>query len=91
MPWKLRKAPRKEEYWVVNKLTGKHYSHDPLPKETAIKQMRQLYRLDGEEPPTKKLYPNRARAPKGSDLAKEKMKKAREARTFPRKPKIEEK
>jgi hypothetical protein len=89
MPWKLRKAPRQEAYWVVNEITGKHYSHEPLPKETAIKQMRQLYRLDSEEPPVKKLYPNRARVVKGSDEAKEKMKKAREARTFHKKPESE--
>lgn len=77
MPWKLRKAPRKDAYWVVNEITGKHYSHDPLEKETAIKQMRQLYRLDNEEMPVKKSYPLRARAMKGSDEAKQKMEHAR--------------
>jgi len=43
MPYKLRKAPKKEAYWVVNKQTGKKYSHEPLPHETAMKQLRALY------------------------------------------------
>jgi hypothetical protein len=30
-------------YWVVNKETGKKYSKDPLPKETAKAQMKALY------------------------------------------------
>jgi hypothetical protein len=43
MPWKLRKAPRKELYWVVAKDTGKHMSKDPLPIDRAKAQMRALY------------------------------------------------
>lgn len=43
MPYKLRKAPKRELYWVVNKETGKKYSKDPLPKENALAQMRALY------------------------------------------------
>lgn len=43
MPYKLRKAPNRELYWVVNKETGKKHSKDPLPKETALAQMRALY------------------------------------------------
>jgi len=43
MPYKLRKAPKKDAYWVVNKQTGKKYSHEPLPHKTAIKQLRALY------------------------------------------------
>lgn len=43
MPYKLRKAPKKELYWVVNKDTGKKHSKDPLPKERAMAQMRALY------------------------------------------------
>lgn len=43
MPWKLRKAPKKDLYWVINKETGKKYSKEPLPKERAEAQMRALY------------------------------------------------
>ena len=43
MPYKLRKAPNRDLYWVVNKETGKKHSKDPLPKETAKAQMRALY------------------------------------------------
>jgi hypothetical protein len=43
MPWKLRKAPKKDLYWVINKETGKKYSKDPLPKGRAEAQMRALY------------------------------------------------
>lgn len=43
MPYKLRKAPKRDLYWVVNKETGKKHSRDPLPKETAKSQMRALY------------------------------------------------
>lgn len=43
MPYKLRKAPKRDLYWVVNKETGKKHSKDPLPKERALAQMRALY------------------------------------------------
>lgn len=43
MPYKLRKSRGKDLYWVVNKETGKKYSHEPLPKERAEAQMRALY------------------------------------------------
>jgi hypothetical protein len=43
MPWKLRKAPKKDLYWVINKETGKKHSKEPLPKERAEAQMRALY------------------------------------------------
>jgi len=43
MPFKLRKAPKRDLYWVVNKETGKKHSKDPLPKERALAQMRALY------------------------------------------------
>jgi hypothetical protein len=43
MPYKLRKAPKKDLYWVVNKETGKKHSKEPLPKETAVAQMKALY------------------------------------------------
>ena len=43
MPYKLRKAPRRDLYWVVSKDTGMKHSKDPLPKEKAKSQMRALY------------------------------------------------
>jgi uncharacterized protein YeeX (DUF496 family) len=48
MPYKLRKAPGKELYWVVTKETGAKHSKDPLPKARAEAQMRALYA--NEEP-----------------------------------------
>ena len=42
MPYKLRKAPRKNLYWVVGP-DGKHHSKDPLPKARAEAQMKALY------------------------------------------------
>ena len=42
MPYKLRKAPKRDLYWVVNP-EGKHMSTDPIPKERAEAQMRALY------------------------------------------------
>ena len=43
MPWKLRKAPKKDLYWVINKETGEKHSKEPLPKERAKAQMKALY------------------------------------------------
>ena len=42
MPYRLRKAPKRDLYWVVDD-TGKKYSKDPLPKERAEAQRRALY------------------------------------------------
>lgn len=41
--YRLRKAPKRDAYWVVNIETGKKHSNDPLPKERAEAQMRALY------------------------------------------------
>lgn len=46
MPYKLRKAPKKELYWVVNKETGKKHSKEPLPRKRAEAQMRALYAVE---------------------------------------------
>jgi hypothetical protein len=43
MPYALRKVPKKDLYWVVNKDTGKKHSKEGLPKENAEAQMRALY------------------------------------------------
>lgn len=45
-PYKLRKVPRKDLYWVVDS-TGKHYSKEGLPKEKAHAQQRALYAAEG--------------------------------------------
>ena len=42
MPYRLRKAPRRDLYWVVGE-DGSKSSRDPLPLETAKAQMAALY------------------------------------------------
>lgn len=42
MPYRLRKAPGRDLYWVVGE-DGAHKSKKPLPKERAMAQMRALY------------------------------------------------
>ena len=42
MPYKLRKAPKRELYWVVTTETGKKHSKDPIPLEKAKAQKRIL-------------------------------------------------
>ena len=48
MPFRLRKAPRRELYWVIGP-DGKHHSKDPIPKERAEAQMRALYAAERRE------------------------------------------
>lgn len=43
MPYKLRKAPNRELYWVVTKATGHKHSKEPIPLETAHAQIRALH------------------------------------------------
>jgi hypothetical protein len=45
MPFKLRKAPNKNAYWVVD-VNGKKYSKEPISKEMARKQQRAIYRSE---------------------------------------------
>ena len=40
--WKLRKAPKKDLYWVIDD-TGRHYSNEPMTKEDARQQQKALY------------------------------------------------
>ena len=54
MPYKLRKAPKKNLYWVVNKETGQKFSKEPLPKEDAQAQMRALYARESGYAPKEK-------------------------------------
>ena len=42
MPYKLRKAPKKELYWVITIETGKKHSKLPIPLDKAQAQMRVL-------------------------------------------------
>lgn len=42
MPYSLRKAPKKELYWVVG-INGKKHSILPMPKARAEAQRRALY------------------------------------------------
>lgn len=51
MPYKLRKAPRRDLYWVVNKRSGRKYSRSPLPRSRASAQMRALYARESGYPP----------------------------------------
>jgi hypothetical protein len=46
MPWKLRKAPNRDLYWVVD-INEKKYSKEPIPLERAKAQMRALYMHGG--------------------------------------------
>jgi hypothetical protein len=42
MPYRLRKAPKRDLYWVVG-IDGTKHSKDPLPRDRAEAQMRALY------------------------------------------------
>jgi len=46
MPFRLRKAPKKDAYWVVDD-TGKKYSKSPMPMEAARRQQKALYAAEG--------------------------------------------
>jgi hypothetical protein len=46
MPYKLRKSPNANKYWVVTKSTGRKHSRKPLPKSRALAQMRALYAVE---------------------------------------------
>ena len=69
MPFALRKAPKRDLYWVVNKETGKKHSKEPLPKERASAQMRALYAAEGGYEMRGKVQKRKGgrRPPAGSD------------------------
>ena len=48
MPYKLRKAPKRNLYWVVG-ADGTKHSKEPIPKERAEAQMRALYAAETKE------------------------------------------
>ena len=45
MPYKLRKAPKRDLFWVVSKPSGKKHSTDPIPKPRAEAQMLSLIHI----------------------------------------------
>jgi carbonic anhydrase len=49
MPYKLRKAPNRDLYWVVTKGTTKKHSKLPLEREKALMQMKALYAAASRE------------------------------------------
>lgn len=48
MPYKLRKAPKRDLYWVIGE-DGSHKSKEPIPKSRAEAQMRALYAAMNKE------------------------------------------
>ncbi len=53
MPYKLRKQPRTQLYWVVNIDTKKKYSHEPIPKDRAQHQLNLLRAVEHGWKPSK--------------------------------------
>ena len=47
MPYKLRKAPKRDLYWVVGE-DGSKKSKDPIPRKRAEAQMRALYASENQ-------------------------------------------
>lgn len=77
MPYKIRKVRGENLYYVYNPETKIRYSYEPLPKNTAMEQLRALYMKSGEEYKEKVFNPSKRRYPKGSEEAREAMLKAR--------------
>lgn len=42
-PYKLRKKPLEDKYWVVNAETGKKFSKEAIPKDVAKAQIKALH------------------------------------------------
>lgn len=53
MPYSLRKAPKRDLYWVVSKPSGKKHSEEPISKKKAEAQMRLLYAVESGYTPSK--------------------------------------
>lgn len=53
MPFVLRKAPKRDLYWVVTKETGKKHSEEPITRKKAEAQMRLLYAVESGYKPSK--------------------------------------
>jgi hypothetical protein len=77
MPYKLRKVPKKDLYWVVGE-DGKHHSREGLPLETAKAQLKALYasmRKEGGSIDMEKynFYINRKPMPEDKWIAQRKL------------------
>lgn len=48
MPWRLRKAPKRNLYWVIGQ-DGSHMSKDPIPLERAKAQIKALYASERQQ------------------------------------------
>jgi alpha-amylase/alpha-mannosidase (GH57 family) len=67
MPYKLRKAPNRDLFWVVNTDTGHKHSIEPIPKSRAQRQLNLLRgiehgfvpRLRGGESSERKFWENK--------------------------------
>jgi len=57
MPYKLRKAPKRDLYWVIAQ-DGKHMSKEPIPKERAEAQIRALYASERQQKGGSKTRPS---------------------------------
>ncbi len=89
MPYKLRKAPKRDLYWVVGE-DGNHMSKDPIPKERAEAQMRALYASEKLPPKyTQGLTPTEKT--KQVELIKRSTKKYKETGLVADRPKVSEK
>ena len=53
MPYALRKAPKRDLYWVVSKPSGEKHSQEPITKKKAEAQMRLLYAVESGYKPSK--------------------------------------
>jgi hypothetical protein len=91
MPYRLRKSRGRDLYFVINEITKKKYSKEPLPLATAEAQMKALYRAEGLELNKKerdkskvlrRKLPQRSRFEPGSEKAHERMEHARKHRRY---------
>lgn len=75
MPYNLRKAPKKNLWWVVNADSGKKYSKSPLPRERAESQRRAIYASENG------YVLNRSRSKSTASKSKSKSKSRKLSRT----------
>lgn len=62
MPYTIRKAPRKNLYWVVNLESGRKYSKSPIPKERAEAQRRAILASENGYSLRRSTTPSRSRS-----------------------------
>jgi hypothetical protein len=90
MPYKLRKAPKRDLYWVVAQ-DGRHMSEDPIPKERAEAQMRALYASESRLPAKYTAGLTPVQKVKQVELIKKSSKKYKETGLVTDRPKVSEK